>query len=212
MKRRILAILCALTALIVAIAVTTAAQKETPTFRVGYAKVDINPWVDPNDWTKGMLPIRLGGYGESYARPTKGWMDDNGDGVVDDQDGLKATCIAITDDNDKTILLISYDLINAGDSQVKDIREAIVKALDGAVGMDDIMVSASHSHFSPDVGVSLAKVEENYGLEARNEAEYALNTWKQRVIDQMVILHGLGLVHRVQVGPLRVGGTYVEKQ
>ena len=184
MKKRILAILCVLAVLVGALAVTTTAQLHTAKFRVGYAKADINPWVDPDDWTKGMLPIALGGYGESYARLTKGWMDDNGDGVVDDEDGLKATCIAVTDDNDKTILFISYDLINAGDTQVKNIRTAIVEALKGAVGMDDIMISASHSHFSPDVGVSISKVEESM----KEAAQHALDTWQQRVIDQMVIM------------------------
>lgn len=181
MKRRLLAILCALAVLVGILAVTAAAKEEKATFRVGYSMKDINPWVDPDDWTKGMMPIPLAGYGESYARLTKGWMDDNGDGEIDDQDGLKTTCIAVTDDDDNTILLIAYDMIGAADSHVKSIRESIVAALDGAVGMDDIMISASHSHYSPDIGVSMSKVEESMKETVQN----AVDTFKQRVIDQM---------------------------
>lgn len=196
MKRRILAILCVLTVLVGVLAVTTAAQQQKQTFRVGYAKVDINPWVDPDDWTKGMLPIALSGYGESYARPAKGWMDDNGDGVIDDQDGMKATCIAVTDDNDKTMLFIAYDMINAADTQVRNVRQAIVKALDGAVAMDDIMMSASHSHFTPDTGVSIPMAEEKLGLEMAEKMKEALAIWNQRVIDQMVVLAKTAMADR----------------
>lgn len=181
MKRRILAIICMLAILTGALAVTTAAQQDTATFRVGYAKKDINPWVDPDDWTKGMLPIPLSGYGESYARLAQGWLDDNGDGVADNKDGLWTTCIAVTDDDDNTMLFISYDAINAVDSHVTAIRNSIVEALDGAVSHDEIMLSASHSHFSPDIGANTSLAEESMQEAAKN----AIATWKQRVIDQM---------------------------
>lgn len=153
MKRRVIAVLCMLTVLVGILAVTTAAQEEKNTFRVGYAKVDINPWVDPNDWTKGMMEIPLGGYKESYNRLAKGWMDDNGDGVVDQNDGLFATCIAVTDSSDNTVLFISYDSINTFLMTVEAVREQIVVALNGAVSSDEIMLSSSHSHFTPDLGV-----------------------------------------------------------
>lgn len=181
MKQRVIAILCLLAVMIGIMAMTTTAKEETASFRVGYSKKDITPWVDPDDWTKGVRPIPLSGYGESYARLAKGWLDDNGDGVADDKDGLFTTCIAVTDENDKTMLFISYDAINAEDAHVKSVRTSIVEALDGAVGMDDIMINASHSHYSPDYYANISLVEESM----QEAAQDALDYWKQRVIDQM---------------------------
>ncbi len=116
MKKRLIAVLCIL-ALTVGILTVVNAEEPEPALKVGYAKVDINPywsvlpegdrpaWASENE----LMPLFLTGTSARLA--SEALIDDNGDGVVDGNDGLQATCVAINK-GDKTVLLISADLYN----------------------------------------------------------------------------------------------------
>ena len=96
MRKKILlltSILCIFSCLLFALPAKTEATNNS--FRVGYARVDINPYVVDGDPTSGIMALPLAGTGDVWNRLSQNTlMDDNGDGVVDENDGLKATCIA----------------------------------------------------------------------------------------------------------------------
>lgn len=197
MRKRIIAIFCALALLITNIPFGTvlAAADAEATFRVGYAKVDINPWVDPQDHSKGVMPIPLGGYGDGEYRLTMGIADDDGMAGESGNEGLFATCIAVTDDDNTTMLFIAYDAINPDDDMVKAVRDGIVAgvAADSAlqattdISRDQIMVSASHSHFAPDFSsITKARLTAAHGTETGTELWEIYSNYKTWVTQQMV--------------------------
>ena len=98
-------------------------------FRVGYGKENITP--------DG--PVGMGGYGKSDQRISTGVLS-----------YLYVTCIAITDADDNTILIYGMDLCGCGDAT--KFRPNISDAT--GVPVDNIMVSASHTHSAPDYGVN----------------------------------------------------------
>lgn len=97
-------------------------------FRVGYGKANITP-----DGQVGM-----GGYGRSDQRLSTGVLS-----------YLWATCIAVTDADDNTVLIYGLDLSASGTAMdyIGDVAAAT------GVPMDNIFMSASHTHSSPDYGV-----------------------------------------------------------
>ena len=99
------------------------------TFRVGYGKENITP--------DG--PVGMGGYGKSDQRISTGILS-----------YLYVTCIAITDADDNTILLYGMDLCGCADA-IK-FRENVSKAT--GVPVENIIMSASHTHSAPDYGVN----------------------------------------------------------
>ncbi len=134
--------------------IAMAVSAETPAYyQVGYAKVDINPYYDEADHSQGLMPLPLTGNSYEEQRlslPEK--MDDNGDGFVDDNDGIFATCIAITDQAGNSILLMATDLIGAFGSQITTpVRQAIREKFPELTG-DKVMIAGSHTHHS--IGVS----------------------------------------------------------
>ena len=148
MKKRI-AVLLVLACLIGAAMLPVHAAESTY-YEVGYAKVDINPYdystSDPND----LVAIPMAGNGFSERRlsePSK--IDDNGDGVVDEKDGLFATCVAITDSQGSTLLIISLDIISSSPLIVNPVRQRIV-ANHPEIDADRIMINSSHTHSGPD--------------------------------------------------------------
>ena len=187
MKKRILALLCtAAVALgVCALAVMPAQATDEAAYFVGYSKKDTNPWADPTDHSKGILlpdkdangeyiidadgnykdGIPLAGYGSVQTRPALNMLDDNGDGVVDDKDGLFATCTAVTDTQGTTMLFITIDAISPAEATVKTLRSEItaaIRALGGELYADQIMISGSHSHTGPDLyTLSVAKEDTN---------------------------------------------------
>ena len=95
--------------------------------KVGFGKIDINP-IEPI--TLGGLPIPPG--------KTRIW-----DGDI--LDSIYAICIAITDENNNTVLLISDDLcqIQFMEGKKKYIAQAT------GVPEDNIYVSCTHTHSAP---------------------------------------------------------------
>jgi len=191
MFQRILSLLCTLAlflGMIVASPVTTEAEAAAVSnYQVGYARVDINPYVKDGDITSGLMALPLYGSGDVWNRLSiAGLVDDNGDGKVNEEDGLKATCIAVTDYAGNTVLLITVDMIGA--LQATRVRNAIMDRVNGAIASGEISnvvmdisriyYTGTHTHNAPqadaysasgmtglnNAGVDLAVVNENLGI------------------------------------------------
>jgi hypothetical protein len=100
---------------------------EEKTFRVGYARVNITPNYD----------VPLAGYGNSDQRMSNGLLS-----------YLYATCIAITDADDSTVLLITMDFTGMYNNVVPLLRESITAAT--GVPAQRIMMNVTHAHSGPE--------------------------------------------------------------
>jgi len=97
-------------------------------FRVGFGRVNITP----------SYSVPLAGYGNSDMRMSEGFLD-----------YLYATCIAITDENDSTVLLITLDGTGMYNNIVPLIREAVTKST--GVPAERIMMNVTHVHSGPEL-------------------------------------------------------------
>lgn len=96
--------------------------------QVGFGRVDIMP----------QGPIELGGLGNGPFRISNNILDT-----------LYATCIAITDSQEQTLLLITMDLLHAMQGMVADMRKIITEQT-GIPG-EHIIIAATHTHAGPDI-------------------------------------------------------------
>ena len=186
--KKVFALLCILAVMVsISVFTPTPAEAAENAFQVGYARVDINPYVVDGDFSSGIMQLPLRGSGDVWNRlSTKGLVDDNGDGVIDENDGLKATCVAVTDHNGNTVLLINVDLI--GGTLINKVNVAIVERVEAAIAAgelsnvnlpkENIYYGGTHTHNAPDTtvyasggktgtnndGVSLKEVNENLGI------------------------------------------------
>ena len=104
----------------------TTAAAEAGGFRVGFGKIDITP--------KDEVP--LGGYSRSDLRISNGLIS-----------YIYATCLAVTDAENNTVLLFTVDLLNP---QRVDNMRAVVSEATG-VPVENIVVSMTHTHSGPDL-------------------------------------------------------------
>ncbi len=148
MKKRFIALACILAILTGMFCVNVSAREDTDTYLVGYAIKDVNPWVDPNDHTQGILnTVQLTGNGNDYDRNCTGQMDDNDDGVIGEGDGLYTTCTAVSDTFGNTVMYFTIDALQGYSSPTSDVRTAVVEALGkDVITKDRIMVNGSHTH------------------------------------------------------------------
>ena len=172
MKKKLLALICVM-ALFVGAAIMAVPRAEAAenSFQVGFARVDINPYIDPTLTgdalvaTSNIMQLPLRGSGDVWNRlSTKGLMDDNGDGVVTSDDGLKATCMAVTDANGKTVMFITVDLI--GGTMISKVNKAVVERVTAAIeageitnvdlAKEAIYYGGTHTHSAPDTTVYVA--------------------------------------------------------
>ena len=137
-------------------------------FRVGYGKANITPETG----------VPMGGYGRSDQRISTGTLS-----------YLWATCIAITDADDNTILLYGLDLCNSAEAY-NHFAVDVSKATD--VPIDNIVMSASHTHSAPDysmgeipgISEALAKLKKGLvkaaedAMEDRKEAKMFVGSVK----------------------------------
>lgn len=107
---------------------TTEEKMFITNFSVGFGRVDISP----------TEPTPLRGYGFSSGRMSG-----------DIQDPLYATCIAMTDSGQNTVLLFTLDLTNSYTEVMNAARQQISE--ETGVPVDAIMVAATHNHSSPDL-------------------------------------------------------------
>lgn len=143
MKKRLLIILSLVVLLGVAIGIgaTVSASAETADFLVGYAVMDITPR-DANG--KVRTDAALTGFGDTDSRKSTG-------GLLDEDKGsaynLSATCVAMTDQNGNTLLMITMDLVASSDSICNPAKNRIQAEL--GIPVDHIMISATHTHSAP---------------------------------------------------------------
>lgn len=101
-------------------------EAEAAVFRVGYGMADITP--------KDSVP--LGGYSRSDLRFSNGFIS-----------YLYASCLAVTDEADRTLLLFSLDQHNA--HHMDQLRSAVHTAT--GVPVENIIISVTHTHSAPDL-------------------------------------------------------------
>ena len=171
MRKRLLAIICLLTVCVGCVCFGSMANAAAERYRVGYAIRDINPWVNPDDHSKGLLPVQLTGNGNDSERTCTGIMDDNDNGVADDGDGLFTTATAVTDPYGKTVIYITVDFLQGRGDVTADARNAIVSALGaGVVSADQIMVNANHTHSAPSFSRTSNTAYYNYVVDQITDA------------------------------------------
>lgn len=145
-------ILCLTLAVLMLLGLCACGEKEqktaAPTFRVGFGRADITPGV----------PVPLAGYGNALTRMSEGFYNK-----------LYANCVALSDADGNTVLLLSVDITTSGENMVTSAREAAAKAT--GVPVDQIMVSATHTHSGP-----------SYATDHANTA-VAVNLFKDGVVE-----------------------------
>jgi len=102
------------------------AKEEPAPLSVGFGRVNITP----------EKPVFMTGYGDDITRLSKGTLQE-----------LYVTCVAITDSTDKTMMLITADLLYA-DMNVQ-VRGAVVKAT--GVPFENIIYGTTHTHSGPKI-------------------------------------------------------------
>ena len=96
--------------------------------QVGFGRTDIMP----------VGCVELGGMGNGPHRISNNIRDT-----------LYATCLAITDCQGETLLLITMDLLHAMEGMVADMREIITR--ETGIPGDHIMIACTHTHAGPDI-------------------------------------------------------------
>ena len=108
------------------------AEKEawSGSFAAGYSRVDITPTGS----------VAMSGYAEAgeSVRMSQGVLSK-----------LYLTCIALTDEGGSTVLLYTLDCIRINHLPAGEVRKAVSEAT--GVPVDNILISATHSHSTPDV-------------------------------------------------------------
>ena len=102
------------------------AEEPAVTLSVGYGRAKITP----------DKAVFMTGYGDDITRLSKGTIEE-----------LYVTCIAITDSTDKTIMLITSDLLYA--DMHPQVRGAVVKAT--GVPFENIIYGTTHTHSGPKI-------------------------------------------------------------
>ena len=93
---------------------------------IGFCRVDLTP----------DEPVALCGYGDDFQRISEGVLDP-----------VTGTCLAISDENDETVLLYSLDLLAGYTPLTDSVRETVAKAT-GIPG-HRIMLAGTHTHAGP---------------------------------------------------------------
>jgi len=133
MKKWICLILC----LLLTLSIFSGCESSTQhSLRVGYGKVDISP----------TEPVPLSGYGNGLERLSTSVTE-----------RLYASCIAMTDENDNTILIFHMDLGTTQHSIFAFIRKAISEEI--GVPMGNIMVASTHNHSAPQLTTEYPSIE-----------------------------------------------------
>lgn len=201
MNKRLISLVCVLALLLslngnIGFSVFAVENSGGNQFLAGFSRVDINPYVVDGDINSGIMQLPLRGTGDVWNRiSTKGLMDDNGDGKIDEEDGLAVTCIAVSDADGNTILLLTIDLIGGG--MIAKVRSEILTRVEAALAsgeLKNIKLSAegihyagTHTHEAPDTTVYNASGKtgtNNAGLSLK-ELNENLGIWIERTIEDI---------------------------
>ncbi len=120
-------------------------------FRVGYGRTDIMP----DD------PIPLGSYGNSLERYSTGYLNQ-----------LYFSCIALTDDNDTTMLLMTYDITQPTDDIMNNLRNYASEKY--GIDKNYVHLSGTHTHSSVDLSLDV-KVVNDYKVKLYLAAHEAID-------------------------------------
>lgn len=133
-------------------------MKTTCSFSVGFARTDITPTAS----------VPLAGYGNPMQRLSQGVLDP-----------LYATCIAITDSTDSTVLLCTVDLISSLALYSDPARDAISEKF--GIPREAVVISATHTHSAPDL---------------RQTAYGPINRYRDQLVEKLTNLAGAALADR----------------
>lgn len=137
---------------------TTTDASNQKGLRVGFGRANITP----------SYSVPLAGYGNSSLRMSQGFLD-----------YMYATCIAITDENDTTLLLITLDATATYNNMVAPIQEAVTQAT--GVPAERIAMNATHVHSGPEVSNVKEPSIQKYLVElAQNVAKAAADAMADR--------------------------------
>lgn len=129
--------------------------EEKTGLQAGFGRVDITPGIS----------VPLSGYGNTETRMSQGCLD-----------SLYATCVAVTDMQDNTVLLITTDMLGAWDYLTEEVRQLINRST--GVPESNIMIAATHTHSAPDMASSydngMATYKLQYKLGLLKAAEEAM--------------------------------------
>lgn len=125
--KRFASLLLAMAMLLCLCACKGGTESEKKSLQVGYGRVNITP----------SYSVPLAGYGNTSMRMNQSMID-----------YIYATCIAVTDENDSTVLLITIDIIAVPVSLLDSLRAAITEAT--GVPADRIIAQGTHTHSGPD--------------------------------------------------------------
>ena len=123
---------------------TTTTAPKADAVTVGFGSGNITP-----DWSIG-----LQGYGNASTRVSTGKKTD-----------IFIYCVAITDTEDETVLLISTD---SGSGSDKNIRACVSEA--SGIPMDHIIVSSVHQHSVPSMTAQFVELLQEKAIEAVQQA------------------------------------------
>lgn len=132
---------------------TETTQPKDRRFRVGYAREDITP----------STPVGLTGYGNETERLHKNVLD-----------YIYLTCVAISDHEDNTVLLVTADITHLADVAASTVQEKITKAT--GVPKENITISGIHTHSTPSyaaISSNFLKAAETAAKEAMEDRAYA---------------------------------------
>jgi len=127
--------------------------------KVGFGRKDMTP----------AYSVPLAGYGRTAQRMSQGWYT-----------RLYATCIAITDEQDKTILFYTVDLIRSIQTWTDEVRRRVTEAT-GVPG-EAIMISAIHTHSAPDIGVEIKEDHPYYEQYMQVLTQAAIDAMTDRAV------------------------------
>lgn len=148
MKKRIIALVCALAIILSSGAFGPKVSAAGGSFLVGWERVDINPWDPQNPGQLLRVPLQGGANAITRQSATR-LIDDNGDGSIGQGDGLFATCLAVTGTNGQTVLLYTVSIITGKDRVLQAVRSAVSEKL--GIPAENIMLQGTHTHNSVDL-------------------------------------------------------------
>ena len=175
------------------------AQKQYPNVNVSFAEemtFTINIGAEGNKTITlregDHIPLALQGNSHTDVRLNIGNQDDNGDGIVDENDGIFATAIAVTapgDDVSKTVIMMATDTIGVPATVTAAVRKNLFEK-HGITG-DRVMIDGSHSHHGPHWGASVDK-------DTYPEVYYLQAAWYYYVRLQMTQAAEIAIADRVE--------------
>ncbi|MBO4411435.1 MAG: hypothetical protein J5794_04540, partial [Lachnospiraceae bacterium] len=112
---------------------------EKGTFRAGFSRVNITP----------RESVPLAGYGNTSKRMS-----------IDVQTYITLSCIAVTDEEDNSVLFVTFDVIRCNQKHIENMKKRMSN--ETGVPVENIMFTATHTHASVDDANSMMEVSRWY--------------------------------------------------